>query len=70
MVAITLRKLTEEGRLVIAAHHDMDTVRDMYDEVLLLNRRAIAVGPLAEVFTEAGLEATFGSLPAAGKEVA
>ena len=35
-LAETLRHLTEEGRLVIASHHDMDTVRDIYDEVLLL----------------------------------
>ena len=69
-LATTLRDLTEEGRLVIASHHDMETVRDIYDEVLLLNRRAIAFGPVAEVFTEAGLVATFGALPAAGKEVA
>ena len=69
-LARTLRDLAEQGRLVIAAHHDMDTVRDIYDEVLLLNHRAIAFGPQAEVFTEAGLEATFGSPLAAGKEVA
>jgi len=69
-LAATLRQLTAEGRLVIAAHHDMDNVRDIYDEVLLLHRRAIAFGPVAEVFTAAGLEATFGVLPASGKEVA
>lgn len=69
-LATTLRDLTEEGRLVIASHHDMATVRDIYDEVLLLNRRAIAFGPVAGVFTEAALVATFGALPAAGKEVA
>ena len=67
-LAATLRRLTEEGRLVIAAHHDMDTVRDIYDEVLLLQCRAIAFGPVAEVFTEAGLTATFGALPATRKE--
>jgi ABC-type Mn2+/Zn2+ transport system ATPase subunit len=69
-LATTLRRLTEEGRLVIASHHDMASVRDIYDEVLLLNRRAIAFGPVDAVFTEAGLGATFGALPAAGKEVA
>ena len=70
-LATTLRHLTEEGRLVIASHHDMETVRDIYDEVLLLNRRAIAFGPVADVFTEAGLSATFGAMAAAaGKEVA
>jgi ABC-type Mn2+/Zn2+ transport system ATPase subunit len=69
-LAVTLRQLTAEGRLVIAAHHDMETVRDIYDEVLLLNHRAIAFGPVADVFTEAALEATFGAMAADGKEVA
>ena len=69
-LASTLKTLTEEGRLVIASHHDMDTVRDIYDEVLLLRRKAIAFGTVAEVFTEEKLEATFGALPDDGKEVA
>ena len=67
---VTLRHLTEEGRLVIASHHDMDTVRDIYDEVLLLRRQADRLRPVAEVFTEARLEETFGAMPADGKEVA
>jgi ABC-type Mn2+/Zn2+ transport system ATPase subunit len=69
-LASTLRHLTEEGRLVIASHHDMDTVRDIYDEVLLLRRRMISFGPVADVFTEEKLEETFGSIAADGKEVA
>ena len=52
--------LATEGRLVMASHHDLETVRDIFDEVLLLKRRAIAFGPVAEVFTEKNLEATFG----------
>ncbi len=69
-LASTLRSLTEEGRLVIASHHDMDTVRDIYDEVLLLKRRAIGFGAVADVFTEPLLVETFGALRADGKEVA
>lgn len=63
-LAATLRRLTEEGRLVIASHHDMESVRDLYDEVLLLRRRSIAFGTVAEAFNEGNLERTF------GKEVA
>ena len=69
-LATTLRHLTEEGRLVIASHHDMDTVRDIYDEVVLLRRRMISFGAVADVFTEEKLEETFGSIAADGKEVA
>jgi ABC-type Mn2+/Zn2+ transport system ATPase subunit len=45
----------------------MDTVKDIYDEVLLLRRRAVAFGPVAEVFTEDKLNETFGP---DGKEAA
>jgi ABC-type Mn2+/Zn2+ transport system ATPase subunit len=69
-LASTLRHLTEEGRLVIASHHDMDTVRDIYDEVVLLRRRMISFGAVADVFTEEKLEEAFGSAAADGKEVA
>lgn len=69
-LAVALRRLASEGRLVMASHHDLDTVRDIYDEVLLLNCRPIAFGPVAAVFTEANLSATFGPLATAGEEVA
>ena len=59
-LAATLREIAAEGRLVIASHHDMDTVRDIYDEILLLNRREVAFGPVNDVFTEAMLDKTFG----------
>jgi len=69
-LASLLRELAAEGRLVVASHHDLDTVRDIYDEVLLLKRRTIAFGPVSTTFTEANLDSTFGELNAEGKEVA
>jgi ABC-type Mn2+/Zn2+ transport system ATPase subunit len=53
---------------VIASHHDLDTVRDIYDEVLLLNRKPLAFGPVAEVFTGEQIEKTFAAGVAGGKE--
>jgi ABC-type Mn2+/Zn2+ transport system ATPase subunit len=58
-LATTLRSIAEEGRLIIASHHDLDTVRDIYDEVLLLRRKTVAFGPVAEVFTGDNIEKTF-----------
>ena len=69
-LAPTLRRLAGEGRLIVASHHDLDTVRDIFDEVLLLRQSPIAYGPVAEVFTEANLTATFEPGVPAGKEVA
>lgn len=64
-----LRTLASEGRLIIASHHDLDTVRDIYDEVLFLNRTPIAFGAVSTTFTEDNLNATFDSLPTSGKEL-
>lgn len=69
-LASLLGTLAREGRLVIASHHDLETVRGIYDEVLLLKRRPIAFGPVAEVFTGENLESTFGPAAKSGKEVA
>jgi len=69
-LASVLRELAAEGRLVVASHHDLETVRDIYDEVLLLKRRKIAFGTVSTTFTEENLNATFGKLAAGGKEVA
>lgn len=69
-LAVLLRTLAAEGRLVMASHHDLETVRGIFDEVLLLKRRQLAFGPVAEVFTPRNLEAAFGPVPQDGKEVA
>ena len=52
--------LASGGRLIIAAHHDLSSVADTFDEVLLLNQRAIAFGKVAEVFNGENLTACFG----------
>src|SRR4051812_26278796 len=42
-----LRKLRDLGKLVIASHHDLATVSEMFDRVLLINGELIAEGPTA-----------------------
>ena len=59
MLRQLFRDLTSEGRLLIASHHDLDSVPGIFDEVLLLQRRQIAFGPVAEAFTPENVAATF-----------
>ncbi len=42
-----LRRLRGEGRTVVVVHHDLQTVPDYFDHVLLLNGRVVAAGPVA-----------------------
>ena len=55
-----LQELREQGRTVVAVHHDLQTVPEYFDSVTLLNVRRIASGPVAEAFTEENLRLTYG----------
>ena len=55
-----LNGLAEGGKTIIVVHHDLQTVPEYFDAVLLLNVRAIDSGPVSEVFTEENLRFTFG----------
>lgn len=55
-----LRALRESGKTVIVVHHDLQTVHEYFDEVVLLNMRLIAAGPTADVFTPDNLRKTYG----------
>jgi manganese/zinc/iron transport system ATP- binding protein len=55
-----LRSLRDQGRTVVAVHHDLQTVPEYFDWVVLLNMRLVAAGPVSEVFTQANLQKTYG----------
>ncbi len=56
-----MQELQREGRTVIVVHHDLDTVRDYFDHLTLLNVEVAASGPMSEVFTQANLGAVYGA---------
>jgi manganese/iron transport system ATP-binding protein/manganese/zinc/iron transport system ATP- binding protein len=55
----TIRRLAEKGNLVIAAHHDLKTVPELFDQVIFLNRKLIGFGDTTETFTEENIAGTF-----------
>ncbi|HYE95636.1 MAG TPA: metal ABC transporter ATP-binding protein [Rubricoccaceae bacterium] len=59
-IVTLLQQLRAEGKTVLVVHHDLQTVPEYFDQVLLLNVRRIAAGPVAEVFTEENLRRTYG----------
>ncbi len=57
-----LRELRDQGKLIIASHHDLaDRARDFSTTSLLLNGELIAAGATDEVFTEANIRKTYGT---------
>ena len=57
----TLRDLKKAGKTVLIVHHDLSKVPHYFDQVLLLNRELIDLGPTKETFTEANLKKAYGS---------
>ena len=59
-IVTLLQELREKGKTVVVVHHDLQTVTDYFDWVMLLNIRRIASGPVDETFTPENLRITYG----------
>lgn len=66
-----LKDLRAEGKTVLVVHHDLRTVPQYFDHVILLNMRLVASGPVATTFTQENLQKAYGGrltiLDAAGE---
>lgn len=59
-IVTLLHDLRAQGKTVVAVHHDLQTVPEYFDWLVLLNLRLIAKGPTEEVFTKEKLSQTYG----------
>ncbi len=64
-----LRTLRAQGKLLLVSHHDLASVPEIFDSVLLLNGELIASGPVGEVFTDENIQRTFGTRVFAGPRI-
>ena len=55
-----LQDLREAGKTVLVVHHDLQTAREYFDMLILLNMRLVAFGPTEQVFTPELLQKTYG----------
>lgn len=55
-----LKEMKEQGKTVLIVHHDLQTARQFFDWIVLLNTRLVTHGTVKEVFTEENLRAAYG----------
>jgi manganese/zinc/iron transport system ATP- binding protein len=55
-----LLQLKDQGKTLLIVHHDLNTLRQYFDWVVLLNTRLIAAGAVEDVFTDENLQAAYG----------
>lgn len=57
-----LRDLRASGHLMLVSTHNLGSVPDFCDQVVLVDRKVLAAGPTADVFTQENVERAFGGV--------
>lgn len=55
-----LRTMTEANKTVVVIHHDLQSVTQYFDWLIMLNTRLVAHGPTQDVFNHQNLQETYG----------
>ncbi|MFN0065236.1 MAG: metal ABC transporter ATP-binding protein [Chlamydiales bacterium] len=55
-----LKELREEGKTIFVVHHDLQSVEQTFDWVILLNKGLVASGPKGSAFTHTMIERAYG----------
>lgn len=53
-------QLKNQGKTIVCVHHDLNTVSEYFDWVILINARLVASGPINKVLTQENLNKTYG----------
>lgn len=56
-----LKELKNTGKTVVVVHHDLQTIKEYFDHIVMLNLRLTAQGPVKDVFNADNLEKTYSS---------
>lgn len=54
-----LTELQKEGKTIFVVHHNLQTASEYFDWMILINKRIVASGPIADVFTSELLQKTY-----------
>ncbi len=57
-----LRELRDAGCIILVSTHNLGSVPEFCDQVVLINKTVLAYGPTADVFTEQNLSLAFGGV--------
>ena len=54
-----LRELRDAGKLIVASHHDISNVAEIFDQALFLNGELLAAGTVGDVFNDENIRRTY-----------
>lgn len=56
----TLTNLKKKGKTILIVHHDLNKVKNYFDQLVILNQYLIAFGKTETIFTQANLKKAYG----------
>jgi len=59
-IITVLRELRDQGKTLVVVHHDLTSARQYFDDLVLLNMRIVAHGPVEDVYNLETLQRTYG----------
>ncbi|CEA01259.1 putative ABC transporter ATP-binding protein [Jeotgalicoccus saudimassiliensis] len=59
LIIDTMKKLQADGKTFLVVHHNLNTVPDYFNRVIILNKEIIAAGPVEDVWTEDNINAAY-----------
>lgn len=63
-----MRSLKDKGRTLFVVHHDLNTLKEYFQSLIMLNNRLVACGPTEKVLNKKNLLLTFGKSDALFEE--
>lgn len=59
IIVNALKELREQGKTIMVVHHDLDTVEEYFDWVVMLNKEIVGTGPVDTTFTRENICLTY-----------
>lgn len=59
-IIVLLKQLRSQGKTIIVVHHDLQTLQEYFDWVLLLNKKIVACGPMSQALNKESVAAAYG----------
>ncbi len=69
MLVETFKELKKEGKTIFIVHHDLTTLKEYFDWLILLNKRLVFCGDIQEALKTEHLKAAYGSQSAYFDEI-
>lgn len=64
LIIKTIKSLKAQGKTFLIVHHNLDTVKEYFDHVIIMNKTIFAGGKISEVWTEENIDKAYSEVSA------